>query len=49
VISEAVRVGHRALGLDAAYLTSTTAYLTSMKSPVALAVPVVVVPAKAKR
>lgn len=40
--SEPMRTGHRGLGGEAAYLTST-------KSPVACAVPVVVVPAKAKR
>lgn len=42
VIGERLRTGHRPLGREAAYLTST-------KSPVAFAEPVVVVPAKTKR
>jgi hypothetical protein len=42
VIGEPPRTGHRGLGREAAYLTST-------KSPGAVAEPVVVVPAKTKR
>lgn len=42
VISEPPRTGHRGLGREADYLTST-------KSPGAVAEPVVLVPAKTKR